>query len=124
MNSARGAGLSGGLFGGLAVVAGAFGTHGLRGRLAPELLSVFETAARYQMYHALALLAVAILLERRPSPFLAGAGWCLGLGTVVFSGSLYLLAFTGATWWGAVTPLGGVLLIIGWGLVAYGLWRT
>jgi uncharacterized membrane protein YgdD (TMEM256/DUF423 family) len=114
----------GGLFGGLAVVAGAFGAHGLRGRLPADLLSAFETGARYQMYHALALLAVALLLERRPSAPLRAAGWCLAGGTVVFSGSLYLLALTGATWWGAVTPLGGIALIAGWGLVAYGLWRA
>lgn len=117
-------GVLGGLFGGLAVVAGAFGAHGLRGRLAPELLSVFETAARYQMYHALALVAVALLLERRPSAWLRAAGWCFAGGTVVFSGSLYLLALTGIGWWGAVTPLGGVALIAGWGLLACGLWRS
>jgi uncharacterized membrane protein YgdD (TMEM256/DUF423 family) len=117
-------GILGGLFGGLAVVAGAFGAHGLKGRLSPDLLAVFETAARYQMYHALALLGVAILLERRPSTPLRAAGWCFAAGTVVFSGSLYLLALTGALWWGAVTPLGGVALIAGWGLVAYGLWRS
>lgn len=117
-------GVLGGLFGGLAVAAGAFGAHGLRGRLSPELLSVFETGARYQMYHALALLAVAVLLERRSSPPLRAAGWCFAGGTVVFSGSLYLLAVTGAGWWGAVTPLGGVALIAGWGLLAYGLWRS
>jgi len=117
-------GVLGGLFGALAVVAGAFGAHGLRGRLSPDLLAVFETGARYQMYHALALLGVAILLERRPSAPLSAAGWCFAGGTLVFSGSLYLLALTGALWWGAVTPLGGVALIVGWGLVAYGLWRS
>lgn len=127
MISARATGVLGGLFGGLAVVAGAFGAHGLRGRLSPDLLSAFETGARYQMYHALALLAVAILLDRRPgqpSGPLRAAGWCFAGGTVVFSGSLYLLALTGTGWWGAVTPLGGVALITGWGLLAYGLWRT
>jgi uncharacterized membrane protein YgdD (TMEM256/DUF423 family) len=117
-------GALGGVFGGLAVVAGAFGAHGLRGRLSFELLQAFETAARYQMYHALALLGVALLLERRPSAPLSAAAWCFAGGTVVFSGSLYLLALTGATWWGAVTPLGGVALIAGWVLVAYGLWRS
>lgn len=117
-------GALGGVFGGLAVAAGAFGAHGLRGRLSFELLSAFETGARYQMYHALALLGVALLLEQRPSRALQAAGWCFAAGTVVFSGSLYLLALTGATWWGAVTPLGGVALIAGWGLLAYGLWRS
>lgn len=117
-------GVWGGVLGGLAVMAGAFGAHGLRGRLSPDLLSAFETGARYQMYHALALLAVALLLERRPSGALRASGWCFAGGTVVFSGSLYLLALTGIGWWGAVTPLGGVALIIGWGLLAYGLWRS
>lgn len=117
-------GILGGVFGGLAVMAGAFGAHGLRGRLSPDLLSVFETGARYQMYHALALIAVALLLERRPSGPLRASGWCFAGGTVVFSGSLYLLALTGTGWWGAVTPLGGVALIVGWGLLAYGLWRS
>lgn len=117
-------GALGGVFGGLAVIAGAFGAHALRGRLSFELLAAFETGARYQMYHALALLLVALMVERRPSPTLQAGGWCLAGGTVVFSGSLYLLALTGAGWWGAVTPLGGIALIIGWGLVAYGLWRN
>ena len=117
-------GTLGAFFGGLAVAAGAFGAHGLRGRLAPDLLTVFETGARYQMYHALALLALALLLERRPSGTLRAAGWCFAGGTVVFSGSLYLLALSGAAWWGAVTPLGGVALLAGWGLFAYGLWRS
>lgn len=117
-------GVLGGVLGGLAVTAGAFGAHGLRGRLSPDLLSAFETGARYEMYHALALLAVALLLERRPSGTLRASGWCFAGGTVVFSGSLYLLALTGTGWWGAVTPLGGVALIVGWGLLAYGLWRS
>jgi len=119
-------GALGGVFGFLAVAAGAFGAHGLRGRLGPDLLSVFETAARYQMYHALALLAVAVLLERRPAGAgpLRAAGWCFVAGIVLFSGSLYALALTGAGWWGAVTPLGGVAFLAGWLSLAYGLWRT
>lgn len=120
----RALGLWGGLFGGLAVIAGAFGAHALRGRLSAGFLSAFEAGVRYQMYHALALLAVALLLERRPSGALRASGWCFVGGTLVFSGSLYLLALTGIGWWGAVTPLGGVALIVGWGLLAYGLWRS
>ena len=116
-------GTLGALLGGLAVAAGAFGAHGLRGRLRSELLSAFETGARYQMYHALALLAVALLLSHRESGAIRGAGWCFAGGTLVFSGSLYLLALTGSTWWGAVTPLGGVALVVGWGMLAWGLWR-
>jgi uncharacterized membrane protein YgdD (TMEM256/DUF423 family) len=116
-------GVLGALLGGLAVAAGAFGAHALRGRLSSEMLSAFETGARYQMYHALALLAVAVLLERRPAGALRTAGWCFAGGTLVFSGSLYLLALTGTTWWGAVTPLGGVALLFGWGTLAWDLWR-
>jgi uncharacterized membrane protein YgdD (TMEM256/DUF423 family) len=116
-------GVLGALLGGLAVAAGAFGAHGLRGHLSSDMLSAFETGARYQMYHALALLAVAVLLERRPSGMVRLAGWCWVGGTILFSGSLYLLALTGTTWWGAVTPLGGVVLLVGWGTLAGGLWR-
>lgn len=117
-------GALGGLLGLLAVAAGAFGAHGLRGRLSADMLSAFETGARYQMYHALALLAVAILLDRRPSGAVRTAGWCLAAGTVVFSGSLYLLALTGIPWLGAITPLGGLALLVGWGALAYGIWRS
>lgn len=117
-------GALGGLLGLMAVAAGAFGAHGLRGQLTSEMLSAFETGARYQMYHALALLAVALLLERRPSATIRVAGWCLASGTVVFSGSLYLLALTGVRWLGAITPLGGVALLVGWATLAYGIWRS
>lgn len=100
----------------LAVAAGAFGAHGLRARLAPDLLAVFETGARYQMYHALALLAVAWAAARvgAASPLPTWAGWLFVAGTVLFSGSLYLLALTGTRWLGAVTPLGGLAFLAGW----------
>ena len=98
----------------LAVGAGAFGAHGLRARLSPELLAVFETAARYQMYHALALLAVAWAVTRWPGALPQWAGWLFLAGTVLFSGSLYLLALTGIRWLGAITPLGGVAFLAGW----------
>ena len=106
--------LIGAVAGVLAVVFGAFAAHSLRGRLAPEMLAVFETGARYQMYHALALVLTAILFERSPRRVLAVAGWLFTVGIVLFSGSLYLLATTGGTVWGAVTPLGGVALMAGW----------
>lgn len=114
----------GALFAGLAVAAGAFGTHALRGRLAPDLLDVFETAARYQMYHALALLAVAWALDRWPSGAATLAGWLFVAGIVVFSGSLYLLSVTGARWLGAVTPLGGAAFLAGWLALAWALWQA
>src|SRR3954465_194468 len=91
----------------IAVAAGAFGAHALRTRLSLEYLAVFETAARYQMYHALGLLAVAWAASRWPGAFSHGAGWLFVAGTVLFSGSLYALALTGARWLGAITPLGG-----------------
>ena len=98
----------------VAVGAGAFGAHGLRARLSPELLAVFETAARYQMYHALALLAVAWAVTRWPGALPQWAGWLFLAGTVLFSGSLYLLALTGIRWLGAITPLGGLAFLAGW----------
>lgn len=101
-------------FGFLAVAAGAFGAHALRERLGPDLLAVWETAARYQMYHGLALLAVAMAAGRWPGGGWTAAGWLFTAGVVVFSGSLYLLAFTGVRWLGAITPLGGLCLLGGW----------
>jgi len=100
----------------LGVAAGAFGAHALRARVEPRLLEVFETGARYQMYHALALIAVAWVASRG----LAGqgiatvAGWCFVAGTVLFSGSLYAMTLTGIRALGAITPLGGVAFIAGW----------
>ena len=98
----------------VAVAAGAFGAHGLKGRLSPEMLGVFETAARYQMYHALALLATAWAAARWPGRFSAAAGWLFVAGTVLFCGSLYALALTGARALGAVTPAGGLCFLGGW----------
>jgi uncharacterized membrane protein YgdD (TMEM256/DUF423 family) len=104
----------GALSGFLAVAAGAFGAHALRDRLSAEYLAVFETAARYQMYHALALLAVALLLSFRPLSTLQWAGWLFVVGTTLFCGSLYALALTGTRWLGAITPLGGIAFLAGW----------
>ena len=104
----------GSIFAFLAVAAGAFGAHALRSRLSAESLGIFETAARYQMYHALALLAVAWVTEKSPGPLSAWAGWLFTAGIVIFSGSLYLLAITGVRWLGATTPIGGVAFLAGW----------
>jgi uncharacterized membrane protein YgdD (TMEM256/DUF423 family) len=98
----------------LSVASGAFGAHALRTRLSLELLTVFETAARYQMYHALGLLAVAWAATRWPGSLVHWAGWLFVVGTILFSGSLYALALTGSRWWGAVTPFGGVSFLAGW----------
>ena len=100
----------------LAVVLGAFGAHGLEARLSPERLATFNTGVDYHMTHSLALLAVAIYARGAPaSRLLAGAGYAFLLGILVFSGSLYLLSVTGLTWLGAITPLGGVAFLAGWG---------
>jgi uncharacterized membrane protein YgdD (TMEM256/DUF423 family) len=114
----------GALSGFIAVGAGAFGAHGLKARLTPELLAVFETGARYQIYHALALLAVAWAIARWPGRAAVASGWCFVGGTVIFSGSLYLLALTGVRGFGAITPLGGVLFLAGWLLLALATWRS
>ena len=98
----------------LAVAAGAFGAHGLRARLSPESLAIFETAARYQMYHALGLIAAGWAAARWPGALPHWAGWLFLAGTVLFSGSLYALALTGTRWLGAITPLGGVAFLAGW----------
>lgn len=107
----------------VAVATGAFGAHGLRARLSPDLLAVFETAARYQMYHALALLAVGWAVTRWPGPWPVRAGWLFALGTLLFSGSLYALALSGMRWLGAVTPLGGLAFLAGWTCLLLGMLR-
>jgi uncharacterized membrane protein YgdD (TMEM256/DUF423 family) len=106
--------LLGSLSGFVSVAAGAFGAHALRARLDPGALAVFETGARYQMYHALGLLAVAWATARWPGPWAGRAGWLFVAGTLLFSGSLYALALSGVRWIGAVTPLGGVAFLAGW----------
>lgn len=98
----------------VAVAAGAFGAHALRARLDAAALAVFETGARYQMYHALGLLAAAWAVVRWPGPWAVRAGWLFAMGTLLFSGSLYALALGGIRWMGAVTPLGGVAFLAGW----------
>ncbi len=113
----------GSISGGLAVALGAFGAHALSSRLSPERLETFETGARYQFYHALAMLAAALGTARWPgTAFPAAAGWCFLAGTLLFSGSLYLLVGTGRRWWGAITPLGGLAFIAGWICLAVSAW--
>ena len=116
--------LLGSISGGLAVALGAFGAHALKARLTPDLLTTFETGVRYQMYHALAMLAVALAMTRVPAAsLLNAAGWLFVAGTLLFSGSLYLLCFTAKRWLGAITPFGGFAFIVGWvclALVALG----
>ena len=109
---------TGAAFCGLGVLLGAFGAHGLRARLTPEMLAVFETGVRYQLIHALGLLAVAWAAARWPSTLVAVAGW------LFVSGSLYGLSITGTRWLGAVTPIGGLCLTIGWLVLALGAMRA
>jgi len=113
----------GALSGFIAVALGAFAAHGLKSRLAPDLLAVFETGARYQFYHVLALFAAAWVLERGGGGAARAAGWCFVAGTLVFSGSLYALALSGLRWLGAITPLGGLAFLAGWLLLAWSFWR-
>ena len=110
----------------VAVAAGAFGAHALRDRLPADLLEVFETGVRYEMYHALALLAVGLLIARLSTgdgTWLSWAGWLFVAGTILFSGSLYALALSGVRVLGAITPLGGVAFLLGWAALAVGVWR-
>lgn len=109
----------GAAFAGLGVAAGAFGAHMLKPILDATMLGVFETAVRYQMYHALALCVVAGVGERRPTLRIAPVGWLFLIGVLLFSGSLYLLSLTAVQWVGALTPLGGVALMAGWSLLAW-----
>src|SRR5205814_330946 len=94
------------------------GAHGLRSRLSPEMLAVFETGVRYHMYHALALIAIALVAGRTNGWLVVAAGWSITAGIVIFSGSLYLLALTGVTTLGAITPIGGLAFLIGWACLA------
>jgi uncharacterized membrane protein YgdD (TMEM256/DUF423 family) len=114
----------GSILGGLAVALGAFGAHALEARLDADALSTFETGVRYQMYHALALLAVTVAITRWPDSDLpSAAGWLFVAGIVLFSGSLYLLSLTGTRWLGAIAPLGGIAFIAGWACLALSAWR-
>jgi uncharacterized membrane protein YgdD (TMEM256/DUF423 family) len=111
--------LIGALLGFLGVSFGAFGAHALRTRLAADMLAVFETAVRYQMYHVFAILIVAAAIGHIGNArLLVAAGWCFTAGIVLFSGSLYALALTGTSALGAITPFGGLLFLAGWAFLA------
>ncbi len=110
--------LLGAVAGFIGVGLGAFGAHGLRTRLSAEMLAVFETGVRYQMYHALAILIVALAAARLDGWLIRTAGWLFTVGIVLFSGSLYALALSGSTILGAVTPIGGLAFLAGWACLA------
>jgi uncharacterized membrane protein YgdD (TMEM256/DUF423 family) len=116
-------GVLGAVFGFAGVALGAFGAHGLRGRLEPRMLEVFETAVRYQLVHAVLLVALSLGWDKLSKPAASVAGACFVGGIVVFSGTLYALVASGVRWLGAVTPLGGTALIVGWLALALAIWR-
>lgn len=103
---------------------GAFGAHALKRILSPDMLAIWQTAVQYQMVHGLGMLLIALLATRYGSPLLHYAGMVMFAGVVVFSGSLYLLAFTGIRWLGAITPFGGLAFIAAWAMVALSAWRS
>ena len=112
------------LLAGTSVILGAFASHGLKGKLSESALAIWETGTKYQMYHALALILIAILLERSPNflPLII-AGYAFIAGIAIFSGSLYVLSLSGIKWLGAITPLGGVAFIAGWISLAVTAWK-
>jgi uncharacterized membrane protein YgdD (TMEM256/DUF423 family) len=107
----------------LAVAAGAFGAHALEARVPPDRLEIFHLGAQYQMYHALALLAVAWATTRWPAGTTAAAGWAFVVGIVIFSGTLYTIGLGGPRWLGAITPIGGTAFLVGWALLAWSALR-
>lgn len=116
---------SGCFLGFLAVAIGAFGAHGLKKHFEthPDLLTIFETGVQYHMYHALALLAVAWIALKVPCGLSHAAGYCFLVGIVIFSGSLYVMALTNVRWLGAITPIGGVAMLVGWICLGIASWR-
>lgn len=107
----------------IGVAVGAFGAHGLKGHLSAEMLAIFEVGVRYQMYHAFALIATCWAQEKWPGSVVVASGWLFMIGTVLFSGSLYLLSLTGLRWFGAITPIGGLSFLAGWLCLAWVCWR-
>ncbi|MEO7361510.1 MAG: DUF423 domain-containing protein [Gemmatimonadaceae bacterium] len=116
--------MAGAISGAIGVGAGAFGAHALREKLEPRMLEVFETGARYQMYHAIALLLVGWAASRWPGSLTTATGWLFIAGTVFFSGSLYAMALTNVRVLGAITPIGGVCFIAGWLCLAVAAMRS
>lgn len=114
----------GAVFALIAVGAGAFGSHGLRGRLDADMLGVFEIGVRYQMYHALALLGAAWAATRWPGAWVTASGALFAVGIIIFSGSLYVLSLSGIRWLGAITPIGGLALLAGWLCLALAPFRS
>jgi uncharacterized membrane protein YgdD (TMEM256/DUF423 family) len=108
----------------IGVAAGAFGAHGLKRVLGSDMLSVFDVGVRYQLVHALALVAVAWVQSRWPSTLITASGWLFVIGTILFSGSLYALSVSGMRGLGLITPFGGVAFLVGWACMAWGVWKA
>ncbi|MEX2131321.1 MAG: DUF423 domain-containing protein [Pseudohongiellaceae bacterium] len=109
----------------LAVALGAFAAHGLKSRLSAELLATFQTGVQYHMYHALALLGAGLLALHYPSSvFIRVSGWAFLAGIMLFSGSLYVLSLSGVRWLGAITPLGGLAFLLGWGMLGWAVYKA
>jgi uncharacterized membrane protein YgdD (TMEM256/DUF423 family) len=116
---------TGAVFALLAVAAGAFGAHALGPRMTPQHLATYETAARYQMYHALALIAVSFAMSQWPSAaLLTWSGRLFIAGIIIFCATLYVIALGGPRWLGAITPIGGLCFMAGWATAAYAVWRS
>lgn len=115
----------GAILAGISVAGGAFATHALKTKLDDRALAIFETGARYQMYHAIALILVSLFMSRAEleNPLLTMSGTAFILGIVLFSGSLYVLSLSGVKWLGAIAPLGGTAFIAGWACLAIAAWR-
>jgi uncharacterized membrane protein YgdD (TMEM256/DUF423 family) len=109
----------------LAVALGAFAAHGLKETLDSDMLAVFETGVRYHMYHALGLLLIGLLTDRLgPVKLIIWSGRLLHIGIILFSGSLYALSLTGLSWFGPITPLGGIAFLAGWAAAAVAVWKA
>lgn len=116
--------LIGSIMGFLSVAGGAFGAHAIKARVEPQMMEVFTTGTRYLMLHAVALLALGLLADRLSGTSLTVAGWAWTVGTVIFTGSLWLLASTGTRWLGAITPIGGLILLVGWAALGLTVFRS
>jgi len=115
--------ITGAAAGFLSVALGAFGAHGLKQSFSSELMAIYQTAVSYQIYHSLALILIALIFQHQQNKYIKAAGWIMFAGMLIFSGSLYLLTLTDTRWLGAITPIGGTLLLISWLLLGLGVFK-
>ena len=114
----------GAVFAAFSVLLGAFGAHFLKNRLSIEDLAIFETAVRYQIYHSLGIMIMGVASFYIPHNLISLPSYFMIFGTIIFSGTLYLIVFTNLRWMGAITPVGGLCLILGWLIFAYNIYRS